>query len=236
MYPMKKKPVMRPLITPMTPMILPLDEIDYVLLDLDGTLLDKYFDDYFWEHLVPKKYAELHKITFGSAKKELLRRYKGQAGTLNWYDLDFWSRELNLDIPALKEQIRHLIEMHPHVEEFLSSLRERGKKVHLVTNAHYKAIEIKFKKTEIGKYFDHVVSSFSLEAPKEALLFWEKAEKLLGFKRERTLFIDDTEAILRTAREYGIKYLVYKTKANSRARCKRVRDFPCVTDFRELIE
>ncbi len=28
--------------------------IKYVLLDMDGTLLDKYFDDYFWEHLVPR--------------------------------------------------------------------------------------------------------------------------------------------------------------------------------------
>jgi putative hydrolase of the HAD superfamily len=39
---------------------IPLHEIDYVLLDLDGTLLDKYFDDYFWLHLVPEKYAERH--------------------------------------------------------------------------------------------------------------------------------------------------------------------------------
>ena len=36
----------------------PLKDIDWVLLDLDGTLLDKYFDDYFWGHLVPEKYAE----------------------------------------------------------------------------------------------------------------------------------------------------------------------------------
>jgi FMN phosphatase YigB (HAD superfamily) len=34
---------------------IPLDEIKYVLLDMDGTLLDKYFDDYFWEHLLPER-------------------------------------------------------------------------------------------------------------------------------------------------------------------------------------
>ena len=34
--------------------------ITHVLLDMDGTLLDKYFDDYFWEHLVPEKYADKH--------------------------------------------------------------------------------------------------------------------------------------------------------------------------------
>ena len=28
----------------------PLHDIKFVLLDMDGTLLDKYFDDFFWEH------------------------------------------------------------------------------------------------------------------------------------------------------------------------------------------
>jgi FMN phosphatase YigB (HAD superfamily) len=53
----------------------PLDEIKYVLLDMDGTLLDKYFDDYFWEHLLPEKYAEKERISFGRAKEELLAKY-----------------------------------------------------------------------------------------------------------------------------------------------------------------
>jgi len=55
---------------------IPLQDIKYVLLDMDGTLLDKYFDDYFWEHLLPEKYAEKKNITFGKAKEELLAKYK----------------------------------------------------------------------------------------------------------------------------------------------------------------
>lgn len=212
-----------------------MDQIDYVLLDLDGTLLDRYFDDYFWEHLVPERYAELHNITFGRAKKELLQKYKGHEGTLNWTDLDFWSRELNLDIPALKEQIRHLIEVHPHVEDFLLWLKNNRKKIYLFTNAHYKAIEIKFKKTGIGKYFDHVVSSFNMGAPKEKPEFWQKAEELLHFDKRKSLFIDDSESILRAARAFGIKYLVLKARANSKAACKYSKEFPCITDFTELM-
>jgi len=122
---------------------IPLGKIKYVLLDMDGTLLDKYFDDYFWEHLVPEKYAEKNSITFGKAREALLIKYKRHEGTLNWTDIDFWSRELNLDIPALKEQIRHLIEIHPHVEDFLRMLKKQKKKVFLVTNAHYKVLDLK---------------------------------------------------------------------------------------------
>jgi putative hydrolase of the HAD superfamily len=212
-----------------------LKDIRFVLLDMDGTLLDLYFDDYFWGHLVPEKYAEKHNITFGAAKELLYRKYKSQEKTLNWCDIDFWSRELNLDIPALKEQIKHLIEVHPHVIDFLKMLRRQRKKVFLVTNAHYKTINIKFKKTQIGKYFDSVLCSFDVGYPKESIEFWQKAQRLLRFKKEETLFIDDTEDVLRTAREYGIRYLLFKARANSKVEPAISREFLTIRDFRELM-
>jgi putative hydrolase of the HAD superfamily len=219
----------------MHPVKVPLKDIKFVLLDMDGTLLDKYFDDFFWEHLVPEKYAEKHSITFGRAKEELFKRYRAHEGTLNWTDLDFWSKELNLDIPALKEQIAHLIEVHPHVENFLKLLKRRGKKVFLVTNAHYKSVNLKFRKTRIGKYFDTVLSSFDAGYPKESMSFWEAAEKHLGFDRDKTLFIDDTEEILRTAKKFGIKYILYKGRANSKVKPRKSDEFMHILDFDELI-
>lgn len=202
---------------------------------MDGTLLDKYFDDYFWEHLVPEKYAEIHNITFGRAKEELMKKYKVHEGTLNWTDLDFWSNQLNIDIPAMKEQVKHLIEVHPHVENFLRMLGKEKKKVFLVTNAHYKSIDLKFKKTLIGKYFDAVLTSFDAGYPKEDIKFWEAAEKRLGFDKVKTLFIDDTEEILKTAKKFGIKYILYKARANSKVKPGRSNDFMHIIDFDELL-
>ena len=214
---------------------IPLEEIKYVLLDMDGTLLDKYFDDYFWEHLLPEKYAEKKKISFGRAKEELLAKYHAHEGTLNWTDIDFWSREAQIDIPALKEQIRHLIEVHPHVEDFLGMLKHHRKKVFLVTNAHYKVLDIKLKKTEIGKYFDATLTSFEIGFPKEMIEFWEKAEKKLGFEKERSLFIDDTKAVLRTAKRFGIRHILYKSYASSKGQRGKSKEFPELRDFRELM-
>lgn len=202
---------------------------------MDGTLLDKYFDDYFWEHLVPENYAIRHRIPFSKAKEELMKKYKVHEGTLNWTDLDFWSQELNIDIPALKEQIKHLIEVHPHVEDFLKLMKQMRKKMFLVTNAHYKSIDMKFRKTQIGKYFDAVLSSFDAGSPKETLQFWETAEIRLGFDKHKTLFIDDTEEILRTAKQYGIRYIIYKAKANSRIEPNSSKEFMHIRDFDELI-
>jgi putative hydrolase of the HAD superfamily len=219
----------------MHPDKIPLQNVKYVLLDMDGTLLDKYFDDFFWEHLVPETYAEKHAITFGRAKEELMRKYKVHEGTLNWTDLDFWSKELDLDIPALKEQIKHLIEVHPHVDVFLKMLKQHRKKVFLVTNAHYKSIDLKFRKTQIGRYFDAVLSSFDAGYPKESLKFWKVAERRLGFEKDKTLFIDDTEEILKTAKEYGIKYILYKARSNSKTKPKKSGEFQHIIDFDELL-
>jgi HAD superfamily hydrolase (TIGR01509 family) len=214
---------------------IPLKEIKYILLDMDGTLLDLYFDDYFWGHLVPEKYAEKHDISFGSAKDFLYKTYRSHEKTLNWCDIDFWSRELRLDIPALKEQIRHLIEVHPHVIDFLKMVRRDKKKVFLVTNAHFKTVKIKFRKTQIGKYFDSVLCSFDVGHPKESIEFWPKAERRLKFDKESTLFIDDTEDVLVTAKDYGIKYLLFKASASSKASPKKSNKFMAINDFRELM-
>lgn len=211
------------------------DSVECVLLDMDGTLLDKYFDDWFWEHLLPEKYAEKERITFGKAREALLARYKAHEGTLNWTDIDFWSRELNIDIPALKEQIRHMIEVHPHVEEFLSHLRSRGKKVCLVTNAHYKVMDLKLRKTDLGGYFDAAVTSFEVGYAKEQPEFWPELRKKLKFDKSRTMLIDDTKAVLSTARTFGIRHVVYKALSSSRAEKGDAEDFISIDDFSELM-
>ncbi len=214
---------------------MPLNDIRHVLLDMDGTLLDKYFDDYFWLHLVPERYAEKHDMTFGRAREHLMKTYRRHEGTLNWTDIDFWSRELDLDIPALKEQIKHLIEVHPHVVDFLGRMREQNKVVALFTNAHYKSVRLKFRETGIGRYFDHVVTSFEMGAPKEEQAFWHRAQGLLGFDPDATLFIDDTEEVLRSARDFGIRYVVLKGRPSSRQEPRTSSEFLYITDFNELL-
>ena len=210
-------------------------DVTHVLLDMDGTLLDKYFDDYFWEHLVPERYADKHAISFGRAKAELMEKYRSQEETLNWTDIDYWSHQLGLDILALKEQIRHLIEVHPHVEVFLRQMVERNKKIYIATNAHDKVLDLKMRKTEIGNYLTGTITSAEMGHPKERLEFWARAEQRLGFRRENTLFVDDTLPVLRTAKRYGIRYLVYKAKGNSRVLPGANREFATIMDFNELL-
>ena len=47
------------------------NNISTVLLDMDGTLLDLHFDNYFWQHHVPVRYAEKHKLELDDARNFL---------------------------------------------------------------------------------------------------------------------------------------------------------------------
>ena len=209
--------------------------VDTVLLDMDGTLLDKHFDDYFWEHYIPEIFAEKNDLTPLEARKELLARYKSIEGTLAWTDLDYWSERLGLDIPALKLKINHLIQVHPYVVDFLKYCRTIGKEVHLVTNAHSKTLEIKMRKTDLGGYFDRVICSEDVGLPKEEPQFWERLEAILGFDRKRTLLADDNENVLQAAETYGIGVLIFVARPSSRADIRYSSRFPSIVYFKELM-
>jgi len=211
------------------------DKVDTILLDMDGTLLDKHFDDYFWEHYVPEMFAEQNDLTPLEARKELLARYKSIEGTLAWTDLDYWSEKLGLDIPALKLKIDHLIQVHPYVIDFLKYCRRLGKKVHLVTNAHSKTLDIKMRKTDLGSYFDRIICSEEVGLPKEAPEFWERLESILDFDKKRTLLADDNDNVLQAAEVYGMGVLIFVARPSSRAEVQYSELFPSIVYFKELI-
>ena len=213
------------------------DDIEWVLLDLDGTLLDKYFDDYFWEMLVPEKYAQKYGLSFQEAKEKVMALYQREEGTLNWTDLNFWSKKLGLDLSALKEQIAYLIDTHPYVVDFLKFLKQMGKKVFLVTNAHYKSLSLKLKHTQLGLYFDEVICAFDIGLSKEDKKFWRRLKEKLKLDPLHTLFIDDSEAPLLAAKEMGIKYLFFKSQASSKSLPRvPINNFSKIQYFKELIE
>ncbi len=208
--------------------------IDTVLLDMDGTLLDLHFDNHFWLEHVPRRYAELRGISVAAAKKELERRYRSVEGTLDWYCLDYWSRELGLDIPLLKAEVEHLIRVHPQVPEFLDLLQAAGKTRVLVTNAHQKSLQLKMHKTALGDRLDLVVSAHDLGLPKENPAFWERLRRRVRFDPRRTLFVDDSVAVLESARSWGIRHLLHVLRPDSRQPARPRGDFAAVADFGSL--
>ncbi|MGB3209816.1 MAG: GMP/IMP nucleotidase [Desulforhopalus sp.] len=211
------------------------DRIDSVFLDMDGTLLDKYYDDYFWEQYVPEVYSAKNQVDLADARKLLLETYRSVENTLQWTDLDYWSDRLHLDIPALKKEISHLVNIHPHIIDFFEYMQRIGKKLYLVTNAHPKALAVKMRQVSLENWFEQMICSQEVGAAKEQPEFWHNLQRLLPYDKERTLFADDTEKVLHAAEEYGIQHLIHIAKPSSRLPTQFSLHYQSIVTFQELI-
>ena len=210
-------------------------EIETVLLDMDGTLLDLNFDNHFWLSFVPQKYAELHGLSFAEAKLALIPRFKRMEGRLEWYCLDYWTQELELNIAGLKQEVAGLIAVHPHVTEFLEAVRASGRRLILVTNAHRDSLDLKMEKTCLQVFFDQIISSHDYGLAKEQPGFWQILQDTHQFEKTTSLLVDDSLAVLQSAQQFGIAHLVSISKPDSTAPVRLITEFPAVQDFRALM-
>lgn len=209
--------------------------IDTVLLDMDGTLLDLNFDNQFWNKYLPKCYAQQYGLSFEAAQATLFPRFQEKLGTLEWYCVDYWSNEFDMDIALLKEEIAHLIAIHPYVSEFLLALRHHQKRVVLVTNAHHKSLSLKMQRTQLADHFDHIVCAHDLGLPKESIAFWDKLQQIEPFKPVSSLLIDDNLSVLRSAASYGIAHLLGIYQPDTQGPPKEVDEFRAIRSFREIM-
>jgi putative hydrolase of the HAD superfamily len=209
--------------------------IDTIFVDMDGTLLDLAFDNFFWLELVPARYGSARGLDAATAHATVTRKYADVLGTLPWYCLDHWTRELGLDIAALKKEHRHLIRFLPMVPEFLSAARSRARRVVIVTNAHRRTLEIKIDETHLDAQVDCVVCAHDLEAPKESGEFWQELARREPFDPKSTLLLDDSVSVLRAAWEFGLTRTIAIRRPDSRHPARSIEGFNSVDGVADLL-
>ncbi|WP_432471254.1 GMP/IMP nucleotidase [Amphritea sp. HPY] len=209
--------------------------IDTVLLDMDGTLLDLHFDTFFWLQHLPVRYAQLHSMDQTEARQWLHQRIREEQGTLNWYCLDYWSAELKVNIAELKREIRERIAFRPHVQDFLAHLRSESKRTVIVTNAHRDSLDLKLEETGLDQLVDRIISSHDYQIAKEDQGFWRQLQQDEPFDPARTLLVDDSLAVLQSARQYGIGHLLSISQPDSQQPKREIDDFKAIEHFNEII-
>jgi putative hydrolase of the HAD superfamily len=210
--------------------------IDTVLLDLDGTLLDLHFDNYFFLEHLPARLAEVHGLHPEAARQALRRRYRQVEGTLAWYCLDYWQRELDLDLLALQREIADRVAWRPHARPFLAGLAAGGKQRILATNAHpgnlgFKAECLDVTAAGLTDHLDARFTAHDFGAPKEQAAFWDRLHARVGFDPARTLLIDDNRHVLAAARAWGLPHLLGIRRPDSRRPANALEGFTAVDDF-----
>jgi putative hydrolase of the HAD superfamily len=181
--------------------------IDTVLLDLDGTLLDQAYDNHIWRDLIPQRFAVSRGLELQAAYDEIARLFAGRSGTLDWYDIDYWTRTLGVDVAALHREVRSHVAWLPGARDFLARMRAMGKRLVLLTNSHPAALAVKHEETGVLDLLDAAASSQEFGAPKEHADFWTRARARFGYDPGRALFADDNSRMLAAASEAGVRWV-----------------------------
>jgi putative hydrolase of the HAD superfamily len=214
------------------------EKINFVILDMDGTLLDLHFDNFFWQTHIPLKYAKAHNLSLAESQEYLHIETSKVLGEIQWYCLDYWTEKLDLPIVELKKEIQHKIALRPDTLPFLDALKKTNKKVVLVTNAHPDSLSLKVERTALDEHIDLLISTHSYRATKESQILWQKLQADLKFDNDSTLFIDDSLTILDSAKKFGIKHLLSVANPDStmpKLNEEQLRGYPSVTDYRHII-
>jgi putative hydrolase of the HAD superfamily len=209
--------------------------IDTAFFDLDGTLLDLSFDNHLWGEIVPQAYAAMRSLSLSEARSALHSRLRACAGTLDWYCMEYWSRELQLDVTALHRTHARRIDWLPGAQRTLAGLKARGKRLVLITNSHPHLLQVKDETVGVRRHFDAVFSSHEFGAAKEDERFWQRMRAVEPFDPQRTLFVDDNAAVLQAARAAGIRYIYAMCHPDSTRPPREHPQFPGVHSVAELL-
>ena len=183
----------------------------YFLIDLDGVILDTKYDNFFWQKYIPEVYAKKNNISLADAVNFTHALFHYKKKTKDWYDINYWSKILDIDIAKEKEKKVNMdkISLKDGSLDILEKLKLQGKKLFLITNAHRITLNIKLKKFDISKYFDEMICSHELGYVKEDIQFWHILRIKLKLDYKSSVLVEDTFDNINSACHAGLKNFVY---------------------------
>tara|TARA_Y100000768_G_scaffold352301_1_gene303801 strand:- start:9919 stop:10596 length:678 start_codon:yes stop_codon:yes gene_type:complete len=185
-------------------------DIECLLIDMDGVILDNTYDNNFWQNHIPNVLSEKKNISFKDAKCLAVQIFNYKKNSKDWYDLDYWSNMLGIDIEAEKKSEESLskIKLYDNVTDTLSELKKNIRLI-LITNAHRKTLNIKLDKYNIEPYFDAMVCSHELNYVKEDIQLWYMLRSEYRLNYDKTVLVEDTINNINVALSAGVSSAIY---------------------------
>ncbi|QLB13942.1 HAD family hydrolase [Bisgaardia hudsonensis] len=209
--------------------------IDTVILDLDGTLIDLYLDHSFWKYIVPEAYSRKYAISIDDSHRLLKRYYDEIEHSMDWYDIDFWENKLNLPIRDLLALQAKQTKVREDVYPFLQAIKTKGKHLILLTDSHPFSLQVKLNHCNLSPHFNALFSTHQFGFPKVEQALWNSLQSYYPFDPSRTFFMDDTEKVLDSAKQFGIAYTIGVENPDSSVPIKTFKNHISVKNYLELI-
>jgi len=186
-------------------------KVRFISLDLDGTIVNRDYVDYFWLELVPTLYSERRGLSLEDAKREVQRQYD-EIGPkdIRWYNPEYWFQRFGLDSGTLSwalEEAGRFVKPYRDALEFIEAVKGKVQLV-LSTSASREFIKLVFARVpELAQAFTHVFSSTSdFSLPGKPPEFYKAVLKQLGAEPSEIVHAgDDEEADYRIPASLGIR-------------------------------
>ncbi len=190
-------------------------DIECLLIDMDGVILDNTYDNNFWQNQIPNVLSKKKNISFDDAKRLAIQIFNFKKNTKDWYDLDYWSNMLGIDIEAEKRSQESLgkIKLYDNVIDTLIELKKNARLI-MITNAHRKTLNIKLEKFNIKPCFHEMVCAHELNYVKEDLQLWYMLRTKYKLDFEKTVLVEDTINNIKVALSAGVSSAIYVGKEN----------------------
>ena len=125
--------------------------------------------------------------------------------------------------------------LRPKAKEFLSALKAMGTKTGLISNVGKIAMENAFKKMELQRFFDIVVTRNDVKALKPSGEGINLALDRLRVTKDRSFFIGDSLDDIHAAKEAGLKVMIILGGENPKTDLLTAQPDFLVNHFAELL-
>ena len=212
-------------------------EINAVIFDMDGTLIDSTglwheIDKMFFAKRnmdLPKDYAQ--KIVHLGLRKaaELTKELYGIKETPDEIILEW--RQMSLDM------YRNDVELKPGALDILNLFKNAGLKLSIATANDEELYMPCIERLGIGKYFDYIADvNSSKEGKNSAKIYLDLTEKM-NSKPENTLVVEDMPTCIKTVHDAGfITVAVYDEASEKFDDEKRSNSDLFINNFNELVD
>ncbi|MFX0065828.1 MAG: HAD family hydrolase [Candidatus Hermodarchaeota archaeon] len=163
-----------------------------VSLDVVGTLMDFYYEDYVWNEAIPQLYARERGVSFEEAKNYILREYDHIGNNdIRWYLPEYWFKHFHLDEDPIAVFRSHADKMnfYPEVPAVLKNLSQKYELI-IVSGTTRPIIEIMIEKFRYC--FKHIYSPISdYREVKKTPPFYEMICKILEIEPGAMVHVGD---------------------------------------------